>query len=302
VLDLGGSGGIDSNGRSLEPFLVALGLDFNIREIERLNDAEKNKNIRYFAGNLELPPDHPIRAKRGTSFVCESHKAFTKTSAWDAYIRSSKSRSSNRDSPKPSHVHMQEFLKTHKFKYVDFVKIDIDGPDFDVLQDLEKHFESLEILGFKMEVNFTGTNNPHDHSFHNMDRMMRSHKFELMDLELRRYTHKTLPGKFLFNFFGQTETGALAQGDAIYIKQCELNKSSKKKIVKTIILLTLFGQIDSAAALIKEGPLCESLKLRWLDLAAQKFSHKNYAELMKKWEKTPNAFFRDGIPSNHSQK
>ena len=43
VLDLGCSGGIDSNWRSLEPYLVALGIDFNIREIERLNAAEKIK-------------------------------------------------------------------------------------------------------------------------------------------------------------------------------------------------------------------------------------------------------------------
>jgi hypothetical protein len=135
-----------------------------------------------------------------------------------------------------------------------------------------------------------------------MDRMMRRCGYELMDLELRRYTKKTLPGKFLYNFFGQTETGALAQGDAIYIKQIDPKRFSKVKIIKEIVLLLLLKQIDTAANLIKEGPFCKKLQFACLDLAAQAFNHKSYAELMQKWESTPNAFFKDGTQNNSRKK
>lgn len=296
-LDLGCSGGISPDWRAVEPFLRVIGVDFNVAEVENLNSIEKNPNVQYIAGNLELAPDHPIRAKRGTRFLCESHNAFAKTSAWDAHIRTLKNNTPRDPPPQPSYVLIPELLKNNDFNFVDFIKIDIDGPDFDVLQALENQFQTLEILGFKVEVNFTGTSDPHDHTFHNMDRMMRRNGFELMDLDLRRYTKKALPGKFLFNFFGQTEKGALAQGDAVYVKHTDLKRIGKIKIAKTIVLLTLYGQIDSAAELIKEGPFRDSLRQKWLDYAAQLFSHTNYKDLMEQWEKTPTAFFRDGNQS-----
>lgn len=89
--------------------------------------------------------------------------------------------------------------------------------------------------------------------------------------------------------------GELAQGDALYIKKVEAHKLSKIKLVKIIALLSLFGQIDSAADLVKEGLLAEHFQFQWLDLAAQMFGHKNYADLMLKWTKTPQIFYRDGI-------
>jgi|LauGreDrversion2_6_1035139.scaffolds.fasta_scaffold13179_2 hypothetical protein len=295
MLDLGCSGGISSDWRLLEPFLRAMGIDLNAEEVKNLNTLEENRNIKYYAGNLELSPDHPIRKERGTSYLCESHTAFAKTSAWDAHSRGRKQEALPNNLSKPDHVNLETLLQQAEFSWVDFVKIDVDGPDFDVLQSLEQDLKRLEILGFKLEVNLTGTDNPHDHTFHNMDRLMKRNGFELLDLDLRRYTKKALPGKFLFNFFGQTERGALAQGDALYIRKVEAHKLSKIKLVKIIALLSLFGQIDSAADLVKEGPLAEHFQSQWLDLAAQMFGHKNYADLMLKWTKTPKIFYRDGI-------
>lgn len=295
MLDLGCSGGISSDWRVLAPFLRAIGIDLNAEEVKNLNTLEENRNIKYYAGNLELSPDHPIRQERGTSYVCESHTSFAKTSAWDAHSRGLKQETLPNNSSKPDHVNLEALLQQAEFSWVDFVKIDVDGPDFDVLQSLEQDLKRLEILGFKLEVNLTGTDNPHDHTFHNMDRLMKKNGFELLDLDLRRYTKKALPGKFLFNFFGQTENGALAQGDALYIKKVEAHKLSKIKLVKIIALLSLFGQIDSAADLVKEGLLAEHFQFQWLDLAAQMFGHKNYADLMLKWTKTPQIFYRDGI-------
>lgn len=108
--------------------------------------------------------------------------------------------------------------KVKKFNRIDLLKIDVDGPDFDILLALESRLEDLKVLGFKLEVNFNGSSDPYDHTFHNMDRLMRKNGFDLYDLSLRRYTKSALPGIFEYNFFGQTVTGAQAQGDALYFK------------------------------------------------------------------------------------
>lgn len=293
VLDLGCSGGIDSNWRSLEPFLVALGIDYNTQEIERLNKEEKNKNIRYFAGNLELPPDHPIRKKRGTPFVCESHKAFAKTSAWDAYSRKKQHPDTPQSSSKPEYVNLEKTLQEAGFGYVDFIKIDVDGPDFDILQTLEPSLGRLRVLGLKLEVNFNGSSDPHDHTFHNMDRLMRKTGFDLYSLELRKYTKNALPGQFEGNFFGQTVNGALAQGDAVYFLSPIPANYSSLKIVKLITLLTLQNQIDSAAELIKDLDTKSPLKQSYLDKASQIHGFPNYKNLMETWEKSPESFLKN---------
>lgn len=293
VLDLGCSGGIDVNWRSLEPYLVALGIDFNTREIERLNATEKNKNIKYFAGNLELAPDHPIRKERGAPFVCESHKAFAKTSAWDAYSRKKKHPDTPQSNSKPEYVNLEKFLQEAGFGYVDFIKIDVDGPDFDILQALEPSLGRLQVLGLKLEVNFNGSSDPHDHTFHNMDRLMRKNGFDLYGLELRRYTKNALPGRFEGDFFGQTIKGALAQGDALYFLNQIPPNYSQIKILKLISLMSLLDQVDSAAELIKGLDTKSSLKQSYLDKASQIHGFPNYKNLMETWGKNPESFFKN---------
>jgi hypothetical protein len=190
-------------------------------------------------------------------------------------------------------VDLPDLLKSQGFSYVDFIKIDVDGPDFDLLQALEPHLERLQVLGCKLEVNFNGTADPHDHTFHNMDRLMRKNGFELYDLELRRYTKKALPGKFEGNFFGQTQGGALAQGDALYFKNINNQESCGIKIKKLITLMSLHGHIDSAAQHLVETCLNQKLKDEWLDLAAKKEGYDKYKDLMHAWQKDPKLFFKD---------
>jgi len=293
MLDLGCSGGISADWRLLEPYLKVIGIDLNVEEVEKLNKEEKNKAIKYLAGNLDLSPDHPIRKARGGPFVCHSHRAFARTSAWDAHTRTQKQRESGNPSTKPDHVDLPDLLKSQGFSYVDFIKIDVDGPDFDLLQALEPHLERLQVLGFKMEVNFNGTTDPHDHTFHNMDRLMRKNGFELYDLELRRYTKKALPGRFVWNFFGQTQNGALAQGDALYFKS--LTSSNVRKQIKMVTLLSLYGQMDSAADLVIQGCFGQSVKKKWLDAASQIAGFPSYHVLLRQWESDPAKFFRDPL-------
>jgi len=56
---------------------------------------------------------------------------------------------------------------------LDYLKIDIDGGDFEILQSFTGRFDALDVLAVQLEVNFIGTGKPDEHSFHNTDRFMR---------------------------------------------------------------------------------------------------------------------------------
>ena len=293
LLDFGCSGGIGPEWRLLEPRLRAVGIDINESEVACLNQAEKNPNVRYVAGNLELSPEHPIRKERGTPFVCESHKAFAKTSAWDAYSRRKKHPETPQRNSKPEYVNFEKVLEEAGFGYVDFIKIDVDGPDFDILQALEPSLGRLQVLGLKLEVNFNGSSNPHDHTFHNMDRLMRKNGFDLYGLELRKYTKNALPGRFEGDFFGQTIKGALAQGDALYFLNQIPPNYSQIKILKLISLMTLLDQVDSAADHLLNLNEQELFKKAYLDAVASSEGFRNYEILIRQWKEKPETFFKN---------
>lgn len=291
LIDFGCSGGIDPGWRLFAPHMKCLGVDFNITEIERLKKDEKDPKVSYLAGNLELPPDHPLRKQRGSGFVCESHKSFAETSAWDAHTRQSRPNNNTNEPAKPDYLNLTRICDVSGFDYVDFVKIDVDGSDFDILQALEPQIQKLKILGFKVEVNFSGSCDPHDHTFHNTDRLLRKNGFELFDLELRRYTKKTFPGKFIGNFFGQTTAGALAQGDALYFLNINKNGLDLNTKSKLVALMCLYSQIDSAMDVLIKGGFSDNKKHKILDAAAKQNGFPNYLEMMKMWEKEPSSFF-----------
>jgi hypothetical protein len=70
---------------------------------------------------------------------------------------------------------------------VDFLKIDVDGPDFQILNSMGESFDHPAILGICLEVNWFGSPHPADHTFHNVDRYVRQFGFELYDVRIMRY-------------------------------------------------------------------------------------------------------------------
>jgi len=289
-LDLGCSGGVSVKWRMLEPFIRIVGIDPDEEEIRKLSLTEKSQNIRYECGNLELHQEHPIRRQRGRPFICESHKQFRKTSAWDACSRNNRSRPAAVKTESENHIDLPVLLKKEGFQWLDFIKIDIDGPDFDALLSLEGALPDLHVLGFQHEVNFNGSTHPHDHTFHNTDRFMRKFGFELYDLDVRRYSKAKFPAKFLYSFFGQTESGALAQGDALYFRTQDERHLVPIKKVKLIILMMLYGHLDSAIYLANDMPE-QKFWSKVCDEAAKKSGFGSYMQMLEKWDKHPESFF-----------
>jgi hypothetical protein len=225
VVDVGCGLGIDVGWRCFGPDLRAFGFDPNLDEIERLAAAEQHPGIEYAAGWVGLPAGHPFAAaQRGGDYwgrnpwnrlsVTAAMGHAPVTVAAEPVEPAAEPRVADAD----RRIVLDEYLAAAGVSSVDFVKLDVDGPDFEVLVSLEDVLAAGPVLGVGMEVNFFGSGAPTDHTLHNTDRFLKERGFELFDLTVRRYSTGALPARFLLPHPAETTTGRITQGDAAYFR------------------------------------------------------------------------------------
>lgn len=142
---------------------------------------------------------------------------------------------------------LPDYLRDRGVTDLDFLKIDVDGPDYDILYTMSEALSAKQILGVSLEVNFNGSHLPHHHTFHNMDRFMRAHGFTLFALTVRTYSSAALPQPYEMPHPAQNIKGRPLQGDALYIRDfgtalpvSEAEAVSDEKLAKTAALFAMF--------------------------------------------------------------
>jgi hypothetical protein len=162
-----------------------------------------------------------------------------------------------REGPPDREIYLPAYLKGAGFEDADFLKIDVDGPDFDVLRSANSLLERPGLLGVAVEVCFYGSHDANDNSFHNMDRLMRQKGFDLFGLSVRKYASAALPIRYWDVHPSMTVEGRPVQGDAIYIRdfssrarRAEAAAVSDEKLAKAAALFSLFTLQDQAAELL----------------------------------------------------
>jgi hypothetical protein len=159
------------------------------------------------------------------------------------------------DPSKP--VFIADILDRYGFASVDFLKIDIDGQDFEVLNSLDSLFDRLGILGVRLEVCLFGDADETNHTFHNTDRFMRRQGYALVGLDSRTYANRALPARFAITMPAQAVSGRVIQADAFYVRDLasdSLNdlaaRMSDEKIAKLAAIFSAWEQPDGAAELL----------------------------------------------------
>ena len=273
LLDVGASGGIDEGWRAFGDRLVAYGFDPDLVECERQQEKESHLpgDVRYVGAFVGLPPDHPF-VRRKPDGAALHHNPWDRLSApagvevrrrhnvgeFDVDERRACNLWTESRLADPDDILvLPDFLRRTGVDDVDFIKVDIDGNDFDVLVSLTNELDRLNVLGLGMEVNYFGSSNDTDHTFHNTDRFMRQQGYELFALTTRRYSSRLMPSRFVWGFPAQTLQGRLFQGDAVYFLDlvAEENREiadrlSPAKLLKLAALFELTGLSDCAAELI----------------------------------------------------
>jgi FkbM family methyltransferase len=269
LVDVGCGGGIDEIWWKFGPRLRALAIDPDGAEIDRLRRAQSRPGIEYLAAFAALRADHPFaRHKAGQSDSGRtpwSRLAVART----LQVTSDRAESSRissgggetapsvpRATPPPA-IDVPDFLAQRGITSVDFLKIDVDGKDLEVLHSFASSLDSLQILGLLLEVNFHGSTAETDHTLHNTDRLMKGHGFELFDLTTRRYSMAALPAQYLYGFPAEGNYGRVLQGDALYVRDLgspEHDEFTARlapgKLLNLVCIFSAFNLPDCAAEIV----------------------------------------------------
>lgn len=322
LVDIGCSGGIDSVWRSFGSRLRALAIDPNIAEIERLKGSETHPGIRYLAAFARLPADQPFALRKAG----RSHWG---RSPWErlSVVRSleimkSGAKLSNSEmlganlwsemQLSEKAIVIPEYLRDGGIQSVDFLKIDVDGADFEILNSFDLALDKLGILGLGIEINYFGSTCDTDHTFHNVDRFMKEHGFELFGLTVNRYSTVSLPSRYLWHLPGRSEFGRPLQGDALYIRDLGSQEYDEfttqlhvTKLLNLICIFASFNLPDCAAEVAlrfaeRLGSLCDLDRV--LDLLAAQAQGPtetplSYREYVRRFESHDPMFFTKSPPS-----
>jgi FkbM family methyltransferase len=265
LVDVGCSGGIDRRWRRMGRRLQALGIDPDIDEIARLQAREKNPAVTYLNAFAGIGANHPFALKRRgkLAFARDPNPRMSTVRFVEKMRKQSvtgkEKRSSNlwqgaKLADPAASVVVPEYLKSAGIASVDFLKIDVDGKDFEILNSFDRTLDDLKIMGVGIEVRVWGSDEETDGTFHNVDRFMKAHGFELFNLSLRRYSTTALPSRFVARAPGATELGRVHHGDAMYARDLgsglydELAKSfSTDKLLNLAAVFAIFDLPDCAA-------------------------------------------------------
>lgn len=154
-------------------------------------------------------------------------------------------------------IHLPPYLQAVGFDDADFLKLDIDGPDFEVLRSITQLLARPGLIGASIEVCYYGSHDANDNSFHNVDRLMREKGFDLFGLSVRTYSAAALPFAYLDVHPSMNVGGRPVQGDALYIRdlasrarKTDAAAVSDEALAKTAALFSLFNLPDHAAEIL----------------------------------------------------
>ena len=312
LLDIGCSGGLDPRWRAFGPRLQAIGIDASKAECVRLAKAETQPGIEYVPTFVAGAADRPVDLERGQAspliMAVRERLSFMRTREIRA-ARLAKAEIEEKlrhnawemtelaDKEKPLVV--LDLLAARGWTDFDYLKIDIDGSDFEVLQTFDGKLKPAGVLGVQLEVNFVGTDAPGDHTFHNTDRFMRRQGYELIRLDVRNYSSRALPGRYVWPTPAETLFGRPFQGEAWYARDFEGVAFDRTKLLKLAAIYAAVEVPDLAAELLakRRGEL-DGLDIeRGLDLLAaqaqpERARKLGYRQYMRGFEADAPDFYR----------
>jgi hypothetical protein len=312
LLDIGCSGGIDPGFRNFGKRLRALGIDASVAECERLRKAETNPGIEYVAGFVSDSPTAKIDLENGQAspliFKIRDRLSFMRTNELrEARLGKAEIEDKLRhnqweltqlaDHTKP--LVAPDLLKQRGWTDLDYLKIDIDGSDFLVLKTFDGKLAELGVLGVQLEVNFVGTGDDSEHAFHNTDRFMRRQGYELFRLDVRTYSTRALPARYVWPTPAETVTGRPWQGEAYYARDVDAALSAEKR-AKLAAIFAMWSVPDAAAELLlaQRASLStlldvdKALDLLALQAQSDRGTRLGYQAYMKSFESDAPSFYR----------
>lgn len=256
IVDVGASGGIDSYWHEFGDQLRAVGFDPLIVEIERLKN-EGARGVNYIAAWVTCASPLPDDSRLSTDFFQRTSAVRAAELARLDYTREhfnagAELRLSD------ERIVLDDYFSDADASSIDFMKVDTDGQDYEVLVGTRSILHAGRVLGLAVEVQFQGHVSESANVFGNIDRLLRGAGFSLFDVEAYRYSRAALPAEFVYEIPAQTKSGQVSWGDALYFRDLGDPDYEQRwgffptseDVLKLACFYELFGLLDCAAELI----------------------------------------------------
>ena len=243
-IDIGASGGLDNEWKGMESYMHIIGFE---PDVEEYNKLIMNKNSHtYFniaVSDKKEQKELYIRQSQGNSSFYENNDLII-----NKFPHAERFKIIDKVLIKTDTL--DNILKPDDYIKMDFLKIDVEGGELNVLKGAESVLIN-GIFAIQAEVRFLEfyKNSP---LFPEVHTFITSKGFELFDLN--RYFYKKRP------YFGSLK-GQIGMADALYFMDidkfstnCKTNLSGNeliKKILKAIIISSFYGYFDYSADLLE---------------------------------------------------
>jgi hypothetical protein len=166
-------------------------------------------------------------------------------------------------------------------------------------------------MAVQLEVNFVGTDDPRDHTFHNTDRFLRSQGFDLFRLDVRNFSTRALPARYVWPTPAETVSGRPFQGEAYYARDVLASHRTTagarfgvEKLAKLAAVFSAWEIPDAAAELLTARretlatlfDVDAGLDLLAAQIQADRGRPLSYRAYMERFEADVPAFYRPEGP------
>ena len=242
LIDVGASGGLESNWKPARKYLQVVGFEPDMREYANLVKKEDN-NIKYLNTGLHKEKtalNYYLTRKQQTSSIFKPNTKFLNKFPEIERFDITEMTKIEADT-------IDNQFKIHKISEADFIKIDTQGSELFILQGAVETLRNY-VFGLEVEVEFVELyqNQP---LFSDVDGFVRKQGFQLFDIQ-GSYWKRTV-GKA----YGKNR-GQLIFGNALYLSTSEEFRNvinnirdefvQKSKVLKAISICFLYGYIDYA--------------------------------------------------------
>lgn len=242
LVDIGASGGLQTNWKKVKKFLDILAFEPDEREYEKLiNQASPNisyHNIALYSNETVL--DFHLTRKQEVSSSYYPNTAFLSKFPDVERFDVLETVKLNTDT-------LDNQIRKGAIDNVDFIKLDAQGNTLSILEGASNTLKG--VFGLEVEVEFASIYKKQP-LFSDVDVFVRKHGFQLFDI--KKYFWKRELGKK----YGMSK-GQIVFADALYLKDSHAfvngletypdNFSKKSKILNAISISILYGYIDYAA-------------------------------------------------------
>jgi len=291
ILDIGCRGGLQKEFHNLN--IEFYGIDFNQQEIEKLKSENKDKGNDYFflkiikKGNFSFP-------HKKTKFKIIP---FDQNSSDKIKLKTSQS-NSYQSTEGFNEITIDNFVENYAENKINFLKIDIDSNDGEILSGAEKLLNNKCLFGIKIETHFSKINTGKD--FSDIVIYLNYYGFVLHKIIPTKRVSSYLHDYFLLDRPAQNFSGSDIYGDLVFFRTLDqeyLKLLSKDEVItfcKILETYNLNGMAIEVLFKIKNkfsiSEFENSINLLSKDTSQKVFPNKklSYYEYMERVETNPD--------------